>query len=81
MDGPTSWGEWLTALSLIGAVMFHPVIIGIFDAGPETTILGIPLLFLYLFGGWAGLILMMGIAVEWRRRRGERRPQSSGNGG
>lgn len=81
MDGPSQLGERLTALFLIGAVMFHPLIIDIFDAGAEVTIFGMPLLFLYLFGGWGALILMMGIAVERRRRRGERRSEPFGEDG
>lgn len=69
--------ERLIALFVAGAVAFHPLILSVFDAGSGVTVLGIPLLFAYLFGSWLALILLLAAATEYRSRsrREPPRPQ------
>jgi hypothetical protein len=54
----------LIALCFCGAVLFHPLLIGVFDLGPTETLLGVPALIVYLFVAWAGLIAMMRATVR-----------------
>jgi len=60
------------ALFLLGLVLFNKPLLGIFDAGSETTLFGIPLLYVYLFAAWGLLIALMAWAVERRRRASDR---------
>jgi len=57
-------GERLGAVFLLGLVLFNPLVLRIFDAGAETTVFGIPLLYLYLFVGWAVLVGLMAVVTE-----------------
>ena len=57
-------GERTMALTLLGAVLFHRPLLDVFDAGADATLGGIPVLFLYLFGAWALLIVLLGVVVE-----------------
>ncbi len=57
-------GERTVALTLLGAVLFHRPLLNVFDAGADVTVGGIPVLFLYLFGAWALLIVLLGVVVE-----------------
>jgi hypothetical protein len=57
-------GERLGALFLFGLVLFNPLVIEIFDAGAQATVFGIPLLYLYLFAGWAVLVGLMALVTE-----------------
>jgi len=59
-----STGERIAALFLLGLVLFNPLVIGIFDAGADARVLGIPLLCLYLFAAWALLIALVAIAID-----------------
>lgn len=59
LSGEDRTGDRLIAIFFLGAVLLHPLVISIFDAGAETTILGIPLLFVDLFAVW--LILIAGL--------------------
>jgi len=56
--------ERLVALFLAGWIAFNPPILGLF--GAPVTVLGLPLLYLYLFAGWAGLIALAAVIVERR---------------
>lgn len=58
--GPT--GERLFALFLFGALAFAPPLMLIFDR--EAYIAGIPILYIYLFAAWAGLIGLGAWIVE-----------------
>ena len=49
-----SMGERSIALFLLGAVAFSPALLDIF--GVEAAVLGIPLLYVYLFVAWTVLI-------------------------
>ncbi|MEZ5788998.1 MAG: hypothetical protein R3D62_21490 [Xanthobacteraceae bacterium] len=55
-------GERLSALFLLGLVLLLPPLIGVFDK--PVLVAGIPLLYLYLFAAWGGLILLTALAVE-----------------
>ena len=59
-----STGERVGALFLLGLVLFNPLVIGIFDAGADARVMGIPLLYLYLFAAWALLIALVAIAID-----------------
>ncbi len=56
--------ERLVALFLAGWIAFNPPILGLF--GVPVTVFGVPLLYLYLFAGWAGVIGLAALIVERR---------------
>lgn len=55
-------GERLLALFLLGLVLLLPPLIGVFDK--PVLLGGIPLLYLYLFVAWGGLIALTALVVE-----------------
>ena len=57
--------SWLVAAFLLGCLLFTYPLLSLFDR--SETLLGVPLLYLYLFVAWALLIAIMAIAVERRR--------------
>ncbi len=59
-----STGQRLVATFLLGAVLLNYPILALF-ARP-VSLGGIPLLYLYAFGGWTLLIGLMALAVERR---------------
>ena len=60
-------GNRLLALFLLGALAFSPPLLKIFAV--EGLVLGVPVLFLYLFGAWALLIAL--VAATLARPQGE----------
>ena len=52
----------LAALFILGCLLFSYPLISLFNVGG--TIAGIPTLYAYLFGAWAGLIALMILIVE-----------------
>lgn len=54
--------ERLTGLFLFGLLLFLPPLIGVFDR--PYLVGGIPLLYLYIFVVWAGLIAVLMLIVE-----------------
>ena len=50
------------ALFLLGAVAFNPPLLAIFDV--DTLVLGVPLLYVYLFAAWAILIALVRLVAE-----------------
>lgn len=52
------------ALFLLGLVLFSPLVMRIFDRGADATVLGIPLLFAYVFLAWGFVILLLGLMGE-----------------
>lgn len=80
-------GERLIAIFCLGAVLFSPLVIGIFDRGAGVRIFGVPLLYFYLFAGWALLIVLLAFVIgrSAEARHGARsespRERSQGNGG
>ncbi len=55
-------GERLFALFLLGALLFTPPWLGVFDR--PRLVAGTPLLYLYLFVAWGLLILLMALVTE-----------------
>lgn len=66
-------GDRLIALFLLGVLALSPPLLAIFRA--EEFVFGVPVLFFYLFAGWAVLIGLLALAVE-TGRRGAAKPLS-----
>ncbi len=62
MTRPGITSERLLALFFLGALVFNPPLLSIFNL-PEI-LLGIPILFLYLFLAWMGLIILLALTIE-----------------
>jgi TRAP-type C4-dicarboxylate transport system permease small subunit len=54
--------ERLVALFLLGMLLFNYPVLSLFNA--PTLVLGIPLLYLYLFLAWAGVILVAALVIH-----------------
>ena len=66
MTQPEIVGERAIALFLLALVAFNPPLLSIFSA--EVFLFGVPLLYLYLFCAWAGIIALIGLhAVSGKR--------------
>ncbi|HUG26385.1 hypothetical protein [Piscinibacter sp.] len=52
----------LVALFVLGCLLFSFPLLSLFNTGG--TVLGIPVLYAYLFGVWIGLIALMILVVE-----------------
>lgn len=57
-------GERLVAVFLAGLVLFNYPLLSLFDGGKA--VFGIPLLYVYVFVVWAGLIALMAWIIERR---------------
>ena len=55
-------GQRLICIFLLGEVLFNFPILDLFNVG--ATLLGIPVLFAYIFLAWAVLIALMYLAIE-----------------
>ena len=55
-------GERLVALALLGALLFDYPLLSLFST--EGRVLGIPVLYAYLFTSWAVLIALMGLVLR-----------------
>ena len=64
MIRPSIKGQRLAALFLLGFLLLNYPLLGLFS-GP-TSLLGIPLLYAYVFVVWALLIGLMALVVEKR---------------
>ncbi len=62
MDQADLRGQRLVALCLLGWVLFNYPILAIFNV--PAAVLGIPVLYAYIFLAWALLIALMALAVE-----------------
>jgi hypothetical protein len=62
MSRPGLTHERLVALFLLGLLLFTPPFLGIFNQ-PDR-ILGLPVLYLYLFAAWTLLIVLMALVIE-----------------
>ena len=60
--------EWLVAVFCLGVVLFSPLLLQIFNRGVHSDVLGIPLLFFYLFSAWAVLVGLIAWAMERQSR-------------
>lgn len=84
MPGPGLKNERMGAIFLLGMVLFNPPLVEAFDGGADTTVFGIPLLFLYFFLAWAALIFLMARATDSEaarkpraKARKDRKPRTS----
>ena len=69
MDRPGLIGERAFGLFLVALLLLNPPILTIFSA--EAFLFGVPLLYLYLFGVWGGIIALIALhAFAARPRRG-----------
>ena len=66
MNRPPVRHDRLIALFLLAVVLFSPWLLRVVGAGE---ILGWPVLYLYLFGAWGIVILLLGLHLERRSRR------------
>lgn len=66
MDGQDNREQRLVALCLFGLLLFNYPLLALFNV-PES-VLGVPVLYAYMFAAWALLIGLMALAV--RRSRG-----------
>ena len=55
-------GQRFVALCMLGMVLFNFPVLALFNA--SGTVLGVPVLYAYLFAAWAGLIALMATAAE-----------------
>lgn len=62
MNLPGIAGERLVALFILGILLFSPPFLFIFDN--SAMVMGLPVLYLYLFFAWAALIGLMALAIE-----------------
>ena len=69
-------GDRMIALFLLGAVALGPPALGL-AAGP-VFILGIPLLFAWLFGVWAAVIGLLALAIARREAAARADPDLDG---
>ncbi|MDP3976519.1 MAG: hypothetical protein Q8P85_00725 [Pseudomonas sp.] len=66
MANRTLRAQRLVAVFILGCLLFSYPLLALFDGGGE--VFGIPLLFAYLFGAWALLIVAMILVVECSNR-------------
>jgi hypothetical protein len=59
---PKRTDERLVALFLLGVFLFTPPVLALFNSA--TSILGLPLLYCYLFTAWAAVIALAGLIME-----------------
>lgn len=60
--------ERTIAVALLAILVFNQPLLRIFDRGPDATVAGIPLLYVYLFAAWALVIALQAVAIERRMR-------------
>ena len=67
--------ERATGLFLLGVVLFNPLMMSVFDRGSEVELMGVPLLFVYVFCAWTLLIILLVCTVEARFSSEEPSPE------
>jgi hypothetical protein len=55
-------GQWLVGLFLLGCLLFSYPMLVLFNV--RATVLGIPLLYAYLFAAWITLIVLVALVME-----------------
>ena len=64
MNPPSLKGQRLAALFLLGVLLFNYPLLQLFAR--DGMVLGLPLLYCYMFCAWAALIALMALVVERR---------------
>ncbi len=68
MTRPGITADRMRGLFLLGFLLFNPPLLTIFDL--DVFVFGLPVLFVYLFVGWAALIALIALTVESAAKRG-----------
>ena len=55
-------GQRFVALCMLGIVLFNFPVLALFNVGG--TVLGVPVLYAYIFSAWASLIALMALVAE-----------------
>jgi hypothetical protein len=53
----------LVATAILGGLLLQPMVIHLFDVGPEADVFGVPIFFVYLFVVWVVIIALMAFAI------------------
>ena len=62
MARPGRRGERLAGVFLLGCLLFNFPLLGLFNV--PATVFGVPLVYAYLFGAWALLIVLVALVME-----------------
>jgi hypothetical protein len=62
MSNPESKGQRLVALCMLGMLLFNYPLLALFNM--PATLLGVPMLYAYIFIAWAVLIALMAFLAE-----------------
>ena len=65
MHSAEAKGQRLIALFILGCLLFNYPVLSLFNLPAE--VLGVPVLYAYIFAAWALLIALMAFAAESRR--------------
>ncbi len=60
--GDERFSARLVAVAVLGLLLIVPPIVTIFDSGRQ--VFGVPLIWAYLFGVWAGIIVAVAVLVH-----------------
>ena len=58
-------GQRLIALFVLGCLLFNYPLLSLFNVAAE--VLGVPVLYAYIFAAWALLVALMALVIESRR--------------
>jgi hypothetical protein len=64
--GGATPGERGLAVALLGAVLLNRPLLDVFDRGIGVGIAGWPLIYLYIFGGWGLVVLLLYLMTRRR---------------
>jgi predicted permease len=65
MPAPEAKGQRLVALFILGCLLFNYPVLSLFNVAAD--VLGVPVLYAYIFAAWALLVALMALVVESRR--------------
>lgn len=80
---PSGMRERLVAVFMLGLALFNPPLLAVFGKGG--TVGGVPVLFVYLFVAWIGLIVLLAAIIEGHGEEGTEKsddlvPRDGGDG-
>ena len=58
-------GQRLVALFVLGCLLFNYPLLSLFNVAAD--VLGVPVLYAYIFAAWALLVALMALVIELRR--------------
>jgi hypothetical protein len=65
MEAIDKKGQRLGAVCLVSFLLFNYPVLALFNV--PVTVLGIPLLYLYVFAAWSVIVALMALIIEGRR--------------